>query len=172
MSRSVCQEDNFHELYTAYAKSLRNYLYYKCGDLNKAEDLSQEALIKLWENCKSVVFEKAKSYLYTVGQRLMINQIRHEKVVLNFEKGSNLSVNQEDPDYVLREKDFGVQLEQAISALPEIQREVFLMNRIDKLSYGEIADLLGLSVKAVEKRMHNALENLRNSVKELGIYKF
>lgn len=172
MSRSVCQEDNFHELYTANAKSLRNYLYYKCGDLNKAEDLSQEALIKLWENCKSVVFEKAKSYLYTVGQRLMINQIRHEKVVLNFEKGTNLSVNQEDPDYVLREKDFAVQLEQAISALPEIQREVFLMNRIDKLSYAEIAELLGLSVKAVEKRMHNALENLRNSVKELGIYKF
>ena len=172
MSRSVCEENNFQEIYKSYAKPLRNFLYYKCGDLEKSEDLSQEALIKLWENCASVVFEKAKSYLYTIGQRLMINHIRHQKVVLNFVKDKPQSVNQEDPEFSLREKEFGVILEKAISELPDIQRETFLMNRIDKLSYAEIAELLGISVKAVEKRMHNALATLKDKVKELGTYKF
>ena len=172
MIRSVCDSVNFKEIYKSYAKPLRNYLYYKCGDLEKAEDLSQEALIKLWENCKSVIFEKAKSYLYTIGHRLMINHIRHQKVVLNFVKDKVQTINQEDPDFVLREQEFGVVLEKAISELPDIQRETFLMNRIDKMTYAEIAEVLGISVKAVEKRMHNALDNLKNKVIELGVYKF
>jgi RNA polymerase sigma-70 factor (family 1) len=172
MTRSVCEENNFKEIYKAYAKPLRNYLYYKCGDLEKSEDLSQEALIKLWENCKSVIFEKVKSYLYTIGQRLMINHIRHQKVVLNFVKEKPSGVNQEDPEFNMREKEFETILEKAIGDLPDIQREVFLMNRMDKMSYAEIAEALGIGVKAVEKRMHNALENLKNKVKELGIYKF
>jgi RNA polymerase sigma-70 factor (family 1) len=172
MTRSVCEEDNFQEIYKSYAKPLRNYLYYKCGDLEKAEDLSQEALIKLWENCQAVIFEKAKSYLYTIGQRLMINHIRHQKVVLNFAKDNVVSSTQENPEFTLREKEFEIILEKAISELSDIQRETFLMNRMDKMSYAEIAEALGISVKAVEKRMHNALENLKNKVKELGIYKF
>ena len=50
----------------------------------------------------------------------------------------------------------------AISDLPEGQREVFLLNRIDKKTYKEIAEMLDISVKAVEKRMNLALQDLRN----------
>lgn len=49
----------------------------------------------------------------------------------------------------------------ALKNLPEKQRIVFLMSRIDELKYYEIANRLGISVKAVEKRMKNALEYLR-----------
>ena len=49
----------------------------------------------------------------------------------------------------------------AIADLPENQRIVFLMNRLDKKTYKEIAELLDISVKAVEKRMHKALKELR-----------
>ena len=50
--------------------------------------------------------------------------------------------------------------------MPEKQRTVFLMNRIDELKYKEIADQLGLSVKAIEKRMSLALEHLRTQLKD------
>jgi RNA polymerase sigma-70 factor (ECF subfamily) len=53
------------------------------------------------------------------------------------------------------------QLQQALASIPEGPREVFLMNRIEELSYSEIADRLGLSVKAIEKRMSEALRVLR-----------
>lgn len=169
--RSVCEEHNFREIYTQYARPLRNYMYYKCGNLEKAEDYSQEALVKLWENCKDIIFEKAKSFLYTVAHRLMLDQFRHDKVVLNFTKNNTLSMHTPDPDFELREKEFEAHLEKAISELPEGQREAFLMNRIDKMTYTEIADLLGISVKAVEKRIHLALVFLKNKVKELNTYK-
>ncbi len=170
--RSVCEEQNFQELYRSHAKSLRNFLYYKCGDLQRSEDLSQEALIKLWENCKEVVFEKAKSYVYTIANRLMLDHFRHQKVVLSFAKQSPAPITNQDPDFTLREKEFEHILEKAISELPDTQREAFLMNRIDKMSYAEIAETLEISVKAVEKRMHLALHTLKDKVKELGIYKF
>ncbi len=170
--RSVCEEQNFQEIYKLHGKSLRNYLYYKCGDLEKSEDLSQEALIKLWENCKEVLFEKAKSYIYTIAHRLMLDHFRHQKVVLNFVKKSSAPITNQDPDFTLREKEFEIILEKAISELPDTQREAFLMNRIDKMSYAEIAETLGISVKAVEKRMHLALTTLKDKIKELGIYKF
>jgi len=53
-----------------------------------------------------------------------------------------------------------------LESMPEKQRTVFLMNRIDELKYKEIADHLGLSVKAIEKRMSQALEHLKIHLKD------
>jgi RNA polymerase sigma factor (sigma-70 family) len=168
---SVCEEKNYQKLHKEHGRSIRNFIYYKCGSLEQAEDIVQEAYIKLWENCKNIVMEKAKSFLYTVAQRLFINQVRHQKVELHFIKENSTPKLSEDPSYILREKEFRQELEKAISGLSEKQREVFLMHRIDKMSYEEIAAALEISVKAVEKRMHQALSALKEKVKELKLYK-
>jgi RNA polymerase sigma-70 factor (family 1) len=168
--QSVCEENNYKTLYKQLAKPLRNFLYYRCGDIDRAEDLVQESMIKLWENCAQVVFEKAKSFLYTVAVRMLTDQFRHDKVKLQFIKKAEVNTAV-DASFEMEKKEFQQKLERAISALPEGQREAFLMNRIDKMSYAEIAEALGISVKAVEKRMHLALQNLKENVKELKIYK-
>jgi len=168
--KSVCDEIHFRELFDRFSTPLRNFLYYKCMDLARAEDLMQEALVRLWENCSKVEFGKAKSFLYTVGQRLMIDQIRRRKVEWAF-IGQQSDLNEQDPSFHIIHDEFGQKLQQAISDLPETQREAFLMSRIDQLSYAEIADRLGISVKAVEKRMHLALLNLKEQVQELRNHK-
>lgn len=168
---SVCEEKNYQHLYQEHGTALRNFMYYKCGDLEKAEDLSHEAFIKMWEKCKDVIFSKAKGYLFTVANRLFLNHIEHKKVVLKFEKGDHTDRSHESPQYIMEGNEFKTKLEQAISELTEAQREAFLMNRIDKMSYQEIADTLNLSVKAVEKRIHNALKVLKNKVEELNQHK-
>ncbi|MBX2818016.1 MAG: sigma-70 family RNA polymerase sigma factor, partial [Saprospiraceae bacterium] len=71
------------------------------------------------------------------------------------------------PEFLLEEKEFKRLLEDAISALPEGQRAVFLLNRIDKKTYREIAEDLSISAKAVEKRMHKALASLRKIHKKV-----
>ncbi len=171
MGRSVCEEKNYQSLYEEHGQPLRNFLYYKCGDLGRAEDLAQEAFVKMWQKCKDVIFEKAKSYLFTVANRLFLNHIEHQKVVLKFEKKGHTDRNNQSPEFIMEEDEFKSKLEQAISDLSEAQREAFLMNRIDKMSYQEIADALGISVKAVEKRIHNALKTLKSKVEELDQHK-
>jgi DNA-directed RNA polymerase specialized sigma24 family protein len=72
MKKSVCEEENFNTLYRDFSKQLRNFLYYKVGDIDRAEDMVQDAMVKLWENCAEIAFEKAKSFLYTVCNNLLI----------------------------------------------------------------------------------------------------
>lgn len=168
---SVCEENNYVLLHKKYGKQLRNFIYYKCGNLEQAEDIVQDSYIKLWENCANIILEKAKSFLYTIANRFMINSIRRETVRLKFLKSNPLSQNIEDPSFMLMENEFKTRLEEAISELSEKQREVFLMNRVDKMSYEEISNCLGISIKAVEKRMHYALAALKTKVMELNLHK-
>jgi len=127
--------------------------------------------LKAWNNCKDVIYEKAKGFLLTVANRLFLNEIRNEKVKLNFESSSEINRNDQSPEYLLMEDEFKLKLETAISNLSEKQRTVFLMNRIDKMTFGEIATELDISVKAVEKRMGVALKALKEEVEELKIFK-
>jgi len=64
----------------------------------------------------------------------------------------------------MEEKEFMDKLQNAIADLKEGQREVFLLSRIDKKTYKEIAEMLSISVKAEEKRMTLALKQLRETV--------
>ncbi len=166
-SKSVCEQPVFTQLFETHAEAVRNLIYYKCGDKDQAEDVMQEAFIKLWDNCKKVIFEKAKGFLCTVANNLFLNQVAKQKVRLEYSKIPRSNKNVESPDFVMEEKEFMNKLQTAIAELPEGQREVFLLNRIDKKTYNEIAEMLGISVKAVEKRMHNALKQLRKLVKNI-----
>tara|TARA_B100000767_G_C19391026_1_gene379865 strand:+ start:53 stop:571 length:519 start_codon:yes stop_codon:yes gene_type:complete len=160
-STSVCEAKVFEKLYQKYSKTLYSFIYYKCGDKAQAEDLVQETFVKMWQHCANVIFDKAKSFLYTVANNQFLNQVAHQKVVLKHRCHLKSGANNESPDFVLEEKEFMLKLQTAISELTAAQREVFLLNRIDKKTYREISGMLGISVKAIEKRMHGALLRLR-----------
>ena len=161
---NVCEEQIFSSIFKTYSKTIFNYIYYKFGNEEKANDAVQEAFVKLWENCAKVTPEKAKSYLYTVANNLYLNIIKAEKVRLKYADLHSNSISNESPDYLLEEKQFKQKLEKALDSLPENQRTTFLLNRIDGKKYAEIAEMEGVSVKAIEKRMHLALKSLREKI--------
>lgn len=163
--KSVCAQATYKKLYDLYADSLFGFMLYKCGDSDKAQDFVQEAFIKLWTNCSKVIYEKAKPYLYTIANNLFLDDYAHQKVVLKHKKLGVKNITIETPEYLIEEQEFLKKLQGAIAGLPEKQREVFLMNRIDKKKYKEIAEELSISVKAVEKRMTLALKTLRTQIK-------
>jgi RNA polymerase sigma-70 factor (ECF subfamily) len=154
-NHNICDSNSFEAIYNTYAKEIRRFLFYKTQDIDKSEDILQDVFIKLWENCNKVDSNKVKSYIY----------IKHQKVVQNHRKHNENKSTNESPEFIMLEKEFMEKLESTIDNLPEKQREVFLMNRIEKKKYKEIALLLDISVKAVEKRMHQALVVMR---KEIG----
>ncbi|MCT4589514.1 MAG: sigma-70 family RNA polymerase sigma factor [Carboxylicivirga sp.] len=162
--KSVCEQEVFHMLYNQHAETIRNFVYYKCGDIQQAEDITQDAFIKLWNNCKKVLIDKAKSFVMKIAQNSFFNEVSHRKVVLDYEAGFSYNKVVESPDFVLEEKEFGQRLKQCISNLPAKQREVFLLNRIDKKTYAEIAEITGITQKAVERRMHLALLELKKKI--------
>ncbi|MEM6770462.1 MAG: sigma-70 family RNA polymerase sigma factor, partial [Bacteroidota bacterium] len=128
----------------------------------EAEDLMQDAFLKLWDNCAAVTPEKAKPFVFRVAENLFFNKTAHQQVVLKFNRRqTKLSAVSESPQDLLEGQEFKLKLERAIAALPDGAREVFLLSRLEGLKYREIAELLDISVKAVEKRMHRALVDLK-----------
>ncbi len=156
----------FKSIFDEYYHPIKNFLYYKLGDIALAEDITQEVFMKAWEKKDQIVVETVKSYLYKIAGNLAINHFKSAKSNYEFElKPENPAPSSlEQPDYTMEKDEFAKKLESAIGSLTENQRVVFLMNRIDDLTYKEIAKRLDLSVKAVEKRMHNALEALRQMI--------
>jgi RNA polymerase sigma-70 factor (ECF subfamily) len=162
--QNICHSKTFEALYKLYAKDLRRFIFFKTQDLDQAEDILQDTFIKLWDNCSKVNYNKAKSYLFTVATNTFLNTIKHEKVVRKHREGISNQQTNETPEFILLEKEFMDKLERTINSLPEKQKEVFLLNRIEKKKYKEIAELLGISIKAVEKRMHSALLVIREHI--------
>ena len=170
---SLCEEKYYSDFFKSQAKSLRNFLIIKFGDETLAEDLVQESFVQIWKNCASVEITKAKSYLFTVAVNKGLSVKRHEKVVF---KHQNLVINTskegtevDSPEFKMLEGEFMDKFKKLIASLPDRQREVFLLSRVEGKSYREIAEMCNISVKAVEKLMSKALLKMRTGLGKFKI---
>ncbi len=157
--------DRFKALFDECADDLRNYVYYKCGDEEIANDIVQETFIKIWEKRTSINWSSVRGLLYTTASNLAKNHFKHEQVKLKFSTGhmaSNSTV--ETPQYVLEHQEFEHKLQTCLGQLPLPSREAFLLNRVDSKKYKEIAELLEVSVKAVEKRISIAIKLMMDCI--------
>ena len=161
---SICEEKNYNQLFRKHYEPVTKYIYYKCGNLEQAEDIVQNVFMKLWRLCATISFSKAKSYIYKASNNSFLNEITHQKVVLKHQKTIQENVDNESPDFLIEVDEFRVKLKESINALGVKEREVFLLSRIENKTYKEIAEITGLTVKAIERRMSIALKELRDNL--------
>lgn len=162
---NLCKEATFNTFYLKHVEAATNFAYYKCGEKDAALDYVQDAFQKIWENCSKINFNKAKTYLFTTINNLFLNVVRHKKVVLSYAKEAPYKeATNVNPEYILEEEEFKKKLMDVIADLSDEQREVFLLNRIEDKKYREIAEMLDISQKTVEKRMSAALKILRKKI--------
>ncbi len=157
---SLCDELNFKRVYLKHSKDLFSFLYYKFGKNDNLDDVVQETFIKLWHKCSDVSIEKVKPFIFKVAQNLFIDYLRKKKNKVNVEL-TDMFLNDENTEHDLNE--FDKIVDSIINNMPENYKIVFLLNRLENKKYVEIAEMLNLSVKAIEKRMHNALVYLKEA---------
>lgn len=159
-------KESFKILFEEYFDTIRNFIYYKCGDEELATDIAQEAFMVIWEKQLLKDSKNASGLLYKISNDIFISNYRRQKVQLKFQK--TIDANQTDlsPEDDFQFEELKTKYERALSQLSEKQRVVFLMSRNDELKYSEIAERLNLSVKAVEKRMNHAISHLKKEMLE------
>ncbi len=162
---TICEENLYNKVFFDNAKNVHSFLSYKFGKSYAIEDKIQEAFIKLWENCKKIPPEKAKSYLYKVASNLILNEINHQKVKQKYNSLKRESKDIESPEFIFETNEFSQKLQNSISNLTEAQRVAFLLNRIDGKKHKEIAEILDISTKAVEKRIYGAIKSIKKNYK-------
>lgn len=154
----------FAQIFSMHYDHIRNYLYYLSGDITLAEDLSQDAFLQIWHDRNNVSHETVRSYLFTIAKNQYLKYYRRKSIQLNFTNSLILENDNESPEYVIELKEFDLKLQGALAKLPDKTRAVFLMSRIDSMSYKEIAASLTLSEKAIEKHISKALKYLAENV--------
>lgn len=160
------EKEEFKKLFDTYFDDVRRYLLYRSGDENVATDIAQDTFMRIWEKQIAINQKTVKGLLFKIASDLFITRYRREKIAFNFFntfEPSNKSITPEDE---LHFQELKNAYETALKTMPEKQREVFLMSRVEELKYKEIAEQLNLSVKAIEKRMSLALEHLKKHLKD------
>ncbi|MGD9557173.1 MAG: RNA polymerase sigma factor [Mangrovibacterium sp.] len=156
--------DWFKTVFNDYFEYIRNYIYYLSGDIALAEDLTQDVFLAFWEEQGRIKKETVRAYLFTIAKNLFFKYHRRKKINLTFISSLIPEQDHQSPEFVLELKEFDQALQKLIGRIPEKTRVIFLMNRIDRLTYTEIAETMKISIKAVEKHMTKALKFLRENM--------
>lgn len=165
-TKTGIDKDGFEQLFDAYYDELQHLIYFKTSDTQIAEDIVQDAFLKVWEIRSTVRFETARALLYTIAANRFANKYKRQKLKFQLQQTIVEDRTFETPEFEMEVKEFDQKLQQVLAELNEKSRIVFLMNRMDEMTYSEIAKNLNISVKAVEKRMKKALEFVRKEIEQ------
>lgn len=158
-------EKEFKYCYDEYFDAIRSYIYYRSGDEELSSDLAQEVFLRLFEKDFEFIESKTKNLLYSIANQAFLMHLRGKKVSDRHLQSIELRYENEDPQQQLQYAELKKEYEKTLADMPEGQRVVFLMSRTEDLTYKEISERLELSVKAVEKRMSQALKLFRKKLK-------
>lgn len=173
----------FELLVHRHRRPLFNFILRFVGSPEKAEDLLQDVLIRM--ATRAADFEgraKVRTWLFTIARNISLDELRkarhRDTVSLDGaaaeHEGSSPMVERlpghmPPPDRAASASRLQPLLVSAIGALPEDQREVFLLREYAGVPFKEIAEITGIGVNTVKSRMRYALEGLRRSLEETGI---
>ena len=165
--------DNFRNFFDQHYQRLCSYAFSFLKDEDSCEDIVQDIFIKIWLNRQDLIgSEQLKFYVFSAVRNNCLTRLQKNKkyrvVEINDEDEAGEIIIKLDPE---DEKANPTELiAKALDRLPPKCREVFLLSRIGNLTYLQIADNLGISIKTVENQMGKALKILRNFAKENRIY--
>ncbi len=154
---------DFKMIYDAHFDDLRRYLIYRSGDQDLSKDIAQNVFMKVWTKKIEIASGNIKSLLFKMATDEFISHIRKKKVEKEYTESIDLKLIREadNNDDLLEKK---VLFQKALNQLPEKQKTAFLMNKMQGLTYKEIAEILNLSQKAIEKRIGLAIKSLKQNI--------
>jgi RNA polymerase sigma factor (sigma-70 family) len=141
-------------------RKLRRLLHHRGRTRDEADDLIQEAFLRLQAYRRERHVREPEAFLVRTVQNLTIDARRQQQ-----HRGTHIGVDTEalrlidpapEPDELISARQRMQRLKAGLEALPPRTREVILLNRIDGLSQLQIAERLGISVSAVEKHIAKA----------------
>ncbi len=150
-------------IYEAHFDDLRRYLIFRSGDQDLSEDIAQNVFMKVWTKKIEIASGNIKSLLFKMATDEFISHIRKKKVEKEYTESIDLRLilEPDNNDDLLEKK---VLFQKALNQLPEKQKTALLMNKMQGLTHKEIAEVLNLSQKAIEKRIGLALKALKQNI--------
>lgn len=138
-------------------------------DLESAEEIVQDLFVRFWEQRETKeITTSIRAYFYSSVRNACLNQLKHLKIKDKYkqEQERELTFNSSQNQNDLELSELDQKIHNAINAMPEGRRKIFILSRFDGLKYQEIAEKLNISIKTVENQMGEALKFLRLQLKD------
>ena len=157
-------EAAFTEIYNRYWKTLLYKAYHILQDKDAAQDIVQNVFLSLWIRRAEVNIKNLSIYLrqairFSVFKA--IREMRHDKTFYERLAAVTSDIVTNNPLLFKEQQQI---IQQLIDTMPKDCREVFLLSRENNMTYKQIAELLGVSEKTVEKRISKSLQFIRSGV--------
>ncbi len=160
-------QDAFRQLVQRYHRLVMHVAFRSMGDLSLAEDVAQEAFIKVYRGLPRYRPEKPfVHWLHRVVANAVIDEIRRRRPVVSLDAMAQLpAAERDDPEELADRHDVQLAVREAIASLPSRYRDIIILQVFQELSYEEIAHTLRLPLGTVMWRLNMAKRLLR---KRLG----
>jgi RNA polymerase sigma-70 factor (ECF subfamily) len=170
----------FAELVELYHQRLVTVLQHLIGGSQEAEDLAQEVFLRVYRGRKKYhPRAKFSTWLFTIANNLALNHLRNRQrkpvVPLNLRDSGPLGPRpaeqmvpdrERPPTHHLAQQELAEVVKRALETLNERQKVAVVLNKFEDMNYAEIADVMGLTTKAVKSLLSRARENLRVALRE------
>jgi RNA polymerase sigma-70 factor (ECF subfamily) len=170
----------FSELVELYQHRLVTVMHHLVGKTEEAEDLAQEVFLRVYRGRKKYrPRAKFSTWLFTIANHLALNALRTRQrkpvVPLNLRDSGPLGPRPAEqlvrdraaaPNERLQQQELAAIVQQAVAGLNERQRVAVVLNKFEDMNYADIAEVMGLTVKAVKSLLSRARENLRLALQD------
>ncbi len=151
--------EEYNKAVDLHSDGVYRFILKNIKDSEKAKDIIQDTFEKLWINAGNVSFQKVKSYIFTAAYHTMIDVIRKEKRMADFE-----NVREEKYSHSKQYSDLSEVLNEALNQLNDVQRSVIMLRDYEGYSYQEIGEITGLSESQVKVYIFRARVTLKNYI--------
>ena len=168
-------ERAYVELVNRYKDRLLNFVFQFLGDIEQAEDVVQDTMLRLYEK-KHYYKEIAKfsTWIYTIARNLANTELRKKKRTkttylsqLSKERQFEIPAIQDDVDQSLQNEFINDRIQSAISNLPEHFKVVIILRDIQELSYEDISNIVEVPLGTIKSRINRARIQLQAELLDL-----
>lgn len=167
----------FADLVDCYKNSVYSICLRMVGNREEAEDISQEAFIRAYNNISKFDSDrKFSTWLFRIATNLSIDSLRRKKPSISLDaeipgtEGLALNTllpgNTAAPDEQIVRAETEQWIQKEIGALPDKYRSAVVLKYVEDLSLKEISEIMGLPVGTVKTRVHRGREMLRRNMTE------
>jgi RNA polymerase sigma-70 factor (ECF subfamily) len=171
----MLESSKFNFLVDQHKNRIFNYALYMLRNRMDAEDITQEVMIRTWQNINKFNFNKAKAWIMRTTHNLCIDYLRKNQ--LSFQREMSIDSEKENyledksidgnPAKVANKKMISTMIKSAIENLPERLKSPFVLHEIEGFKYKEISKILDVPLNTVKVNLLRARKHLQ---KELIFY--
>jgi len=153
----------FGELYQLYLEPIYRYIYFRVGDVEEAEDLTETVFIKAWEALSGIRLQgfNFRAWIYRIAHNLVVDRHRTYKLNVSLDQFSDLEDSNDSPEAAYQQIESSSQLANAISRLEPDLQQVILLRFVVGLNHMETAAVLQRNEVHVRVMQHRAIKKIK-----------